>query len=202
MKRRNTVLVALVSAAGLSMIGSLAAAAEEADAAVAKGEVLEEAAAAGTPAGETLEPSEAALVDPEGDAPLEDALTCLARTVYWEAKGEPIEAMEAVANVVMNRLASEEFPDTVCDVVTQGRDEGPCQFSWWCDGNPLDAEEADRYEITLDVARRALNQELADRTDGALFFHGVGVSPDWAAVHVETVTLGEHVFYRLGDADD
>ncbi len=197
---RGSGLVAGVCAVGLFMVASTVAvrAAEEAavDATLAKGEVLEEAAAEGTPAAETIEPAEAELVDPEGDAPLEDALTCLARTVYWEAKGEDLAAMEAVAKVVMNRLASDAFPETVCGVVTQGRDEGPCQFSWWCDGNPLDAEELDRYEITMDVARRALNQELTDRTDGALYFHGQGVSPDWAAAFVETVTVGGHVFYR------
>ena len=197
---RGSGRVAGILAVGLCMVASTVAvmASEEAavDATVAKGEVLEEAAAEGTPAAETIEPAEAELVDPEGDAPLEDALTCLARTVYWEAKGEDLAAMEAVANVVMNRLASDDFPETVCGVVTQGKDEGPCQFSWWCDGNPLEAEEPDRYEITMDVARRALNQELTDHTDGALYFHGQGVSPDWAATFVETTTVGEHVFYR------
>jgi spore germination cell wall hydrolase CwlJ-like protein len=164
-----------------------------------KVETLEEQAAgeaAPADAAEPITPAEAAVVDPEGVAPLEDALTCLARTVYWEAKGEDLAAMEAVANVVMNRLADDGFPDTICAVVTQGRPEGPCQFSWWCDGNPLDAEEPDRYEKTTDVARRALNQELPDRTDGALYFHGEGVSPDWSQVFQPTVTLGGHIFYR------
>jgi spore germination cell wall hydrolase CwlJ-like protein len=177
---------------------------DEKAAAVAKGEALE-GQAAGEPAAATVEPiteTEAAAVDPQGDAPLEDALTCLARTVYWEAKGEELEAMEAVANVVMNRVAAADFPNTVCEVVTQGQDAGPCQFSWWCDGNPLEAEEHDRYAITMDVARRALNQELADRTDGALFFHGEGSVPGWAETYVRTVTLGGHVFYRLNDSAD
>lgn len=176
--------------------GAVSPAADEATATVEKAADLEAAAAAGESAAAPVEAAAAALVDPEGDAPLEDALTCLARTVYWEAKGEDLAAMEAVANVVMNRLVHDEFPDTVCAVAQEGLEEGPCQFSWWCDGNPLDVEEADRYAVTMDVARRALNQELGDRTDGALFFHGEGVSPNWAEVYVETVTLGEHVFYR------
>lgn len=140
--------------------------------------------------------TEAAAVDPEGAAPLEDPLTCLARTIYWEAKGEDVAAMEAVANVVMNRLAAEPFPDTICGVVTEGKEGGPCQFAWWCDGSPDDVEEPDRYAITTDVARRALNQELPDRTDGALFFHGINDTPDWAADYVETARVGDHVFYR------
>ena len=109
--------------------------------------------------------------------------------------------MEAVANVVMNRLESEAFPDTLCAVVTQGRDGGPCQFSWWCDGNPEDVEEPERYAITTDVARRALNQDLPDRTDGALHFHGLDVEPDWAAAFERTVRLGGLVFYRPGETE-
>lgn len=150
----------------------------------------------GTAPAAPLTEAEAAAVDPEGTAPLEDALTCLARTIYWEAKGEELAGMEAVANVVMNRLAAEDFPETVCAVVQEGGESGPCQFSWWCDGNPDDVEEADRYELTLDVARRALNQELPDRTDGALHYHSADVAPDWAADLVETARLGAHVFYR------
>jgi len=161
-------------------------------------EGLEEEAAGGSgaTAAEPLTKTEAAAVDPEGAAPLEDPLTCLARTIYWEAKGEDVAAMEAVANVVMNRLAAEPFPDTICGVVTEGKEGGPCQFAWWCDGSPDDVEEPDRYAITTDVARRALNQELPDRTDGALFFHGINDTPDWAADYVETARVGDHVFYR------
>ena len=196
MTRWVTLLVCLGGLAG--WYGMAPAHGDEAASALEKVDALEEQAVDEAPpaAAEEITPAEAASIDPEGDAPLEDALTCLARTVYWEAKGEEVAAMEAVANVVMNRLASDDFPDTVCGVVTQGKDEGPCQFSWWCDGNPLDVEEPDRYELTLEVARRALNQELGDRTDGALFFHGQGSTPDWAAAFVETATVGEHVFYR------
>ena len=54
---------------------------EEAAAAVEKAEELEAAAAEGEPATEAIEAEEAEAVDPEGQAPLDDALTCLARTV-------------------------------------------------------------------------------------------------------------------------
>lgn len=37
---------------------------------------------------EVLTPSEVKAVDPVGQSPLDDSITCLARTIYWEAKGE------------------------------------------------------------------------------------------------------------------
>ena len=118
---------------------------EKAQAAVEKGQELEKAAAAGDgepPAdGKTITRSEAQAVDPDGQEPLDDALGCLARTIYWEAKGEDRPGMEAVASVVMNRLGRESFPNTVCGVVKEGRQSGACQFSWWCDGRPDEVEE-------------------------------------------------------------
>lgn len=159
-----------------------------------------EAQAAGAPVSpESVEPItevEAEVIDPEGQQPLEDALTCLARTIYWEAKGEGEEGMIAVANVVMNRLADDRFPNRICAVVTEGQPDGPCQFSWWCDGNPLEVEEPDRYALTTEIARQALNGDLADLTLGALFFHHLDVAPDWAQDFEPTATIGPHRFYR------
>jgi len=48
-----------------------------------------------------------------------ESLACLARNVYFEARGEPLAGQFAVAEVTMNRKASRLFPRTVCDVVYQ-----------------------------------------------------------------------------------
>ncbi|MDN3556779.1 cell wall hydrolase [Halomonas maura] len=148
-----------------------------------------------TPAA-TIEKPEAQAVDPTGKAPLDDALTCLARSIYWEARGEAVADMEAVANVVMNRLAHEGFPDSVCAVVRQGAEQGACQFSWWCDGRVDEADEDAAYAAAKEIARRALNQQLGDHTDGALYFHHRSVLPTWAAEYAKTVDVGGFAFYR------
>ena len=48
-------------------------------------------------------------------------LTCLALNVYYEARGEPLAGMYAVAEVTMNRVASHRYPETVCGVVYEKR---------------------------------------------------------------------------------
>ena len=170
-----------------------------AEEAVTKAATLEEKAVADQPAaGDRLSKAEAQSVDPAGDQPLDDPLTCLARTIYWEAKGEPREGMVAVAAVVMNRLADPDFPKTICAVVTQGRETGACQFSWWCDGRPDDVEEPEPYTTAKEIAREALNQQMPDPTEGAINFHLAGQTPDWAASFHKTVQVGQHVFYRKG----
>jgi spore germination cell wall hydrolase CwlJ-like protein len=180
--------------------------AEKADAAKSKAGVLEEKASAtgGTapPApAETINKTEAQAVDPIGEEPLDGAMTCLARTIYWEAKGEGNAGMQAVANVVMNRLRHTGFPKTICGVVTQGREQGACQFSWWCDGQGDDAEEQESYALAKEIARQALNRQLADRTKGALYYHHQRLTPSWSKEYIRTVEVGAHVFYKPAGGD-
>ncbi len=166
-----------------------------------KAEVLEQKAAdkdglKTAPQATPLSKTEVEAVDPEGKAPMDDAITCLSRTIYWEAKGGASEDMEAVASVVLNRLSHKGFPDTVCEVVKQGSEKSPCQFSWWCDGRSDQVEEENRYTIAKEIARKALNQELPDSTNGALFFHDRSAAQDWSKTYIKTKEIGEFVFYK------
>lgn len=175
--------------------------AEKGENAQSKAEVLEQSAVAeGVEAvpspSEIITKAEAQAVDPVGEEPLEDAITCLSRTIYWEAKGEGESGMEAIANVVMNRLGHEGFPGTICDIVRQGSEQGSCQFSWWCDGRSDDAQEEKSYEIAKEIARKALNRQLRDWTGGALYFHHRKVTPSWSSEFIKTAEVGEHIFYK------
>jgi spore germination cell wall hydrolase CwlJ-like protein len=189
--------------ATILLVGQATAADQEqkAQSAQSKAGVLEQNSAAkgskATPTpSEIITKTEAQAVDPVGEEPLEHAITCLSRTIYWEAKGEGAAGMEAIANVVMNRLGHKGFPNTICEVVRQGHEKGACQFSWWCDGRSDDAQEEKSYAIAKEIARKALNRQLTDRTGGALYFHQHKVTPSWSAEYIKTVEIGEHVFYK------
>jgi spore germination cell wall hydrolase CwlJ-like protein len=56
-------------------------------------------------------------------------LECLAVAVFFESRSQPIEGQYAVAEVVMNRVESDRWPNTICDVVFQDK-----QFSFTHDG--------------------------------------------------------------------
>ncbi|AWY38611.1 cell wall hydrolase [Pseudomonas putida] len=171
-----------------------------------KAEVLEQKAAENTnappaPKAEAITQSEVQAVDPAGTAPMDDAITCLARSIYWEAKGKDSADMEAVANVVMNRLGHEGFPDTVCKVVKQGSETKSCQFSWWCDGKSDSVQEEVPYAMAKEIARKALNKQLPDRTGGALYFHDRTVNPSWSKEYIKTVDIGLFRFYKPHGGD-
>ncbi|WP_236177098.1 cell wall hydrolase [Pseudomonas qingdaonensis] len=190
----------------IAVLPGSAAAAPPAAVAEDKAQVLEQKAAeqgreASVPSDQAITRSEVQAVDPKGEAALDDAITCLARTLYWEAKGGEAADMQGVASVVMNRLGHEGFPGTVCEVVKQGIKERTCQFSWWCDGRSDDVEEPVQYTVAKEIARKALNQQLTDRTDGAMYFHDRHVHPAWAKAYRKTAESSKFIFYKPRDGE-
>ncbi|VVO27923.1 cell wall hydrolase [Pseudomonas fluorescens] len=174
---------------------------QKAEVAEDKAQVLEHKAAekgseAPVPKSEAITKTEVQAVDPAGAAPLDDVITCLARSIYWESKGGKPADMEAVANVVMNRVGHEGFPDTVCKVVKQGSETKSCQFSWWCDGRSDQVVEDEQYTIAKEISRKALNQQLPDRSRGALYFHDRNVKPGWARKYIKTAETGKFLLYK------
>jgi spore germination cell wall hydrolase CwlJ-like protein len=115
---------------------------------------------------------------------------CLATTVYFESKGEPLNGQLAVAQTIMNRTTSGRFPSSVCDVVRQ-----PGQFSFLRHGDmptaPRDSGAWKRAVAIAQIARDGLWKQVAP---AALFFHARRVSPGWGKVKV--ASLGNHIFFR------
>ncbi len=58
----------------------------------------------------------------------DEEIDLLAKIVYLEARGECVEGQEAVVEVVFNRMASDLYPDTLYEVLSQ---KNPVQFSSW-----------------------------------------------------------------------
>src|SRR5438034_1533734 len=127
-------------------------------------------------------------------------LTCLARNVYFEARGEPAAGQYAVAEVTMNRKASRRFPRTVCAVVYQknwdrilGRHVGA--FSW-TEFNELPAPSGEEWERARKVAGEVYYRRYTPVLEGALFFHATHITPGWAKEKKRVTRIGRHVFYR------
>ena len=78
---------------------------------------------------ESLEDSDEAVYSNRWGISLTDEeIDLLAKIVWLEANGEPVEGQEAVVEVVLNRMASDLYPDTLYDVLSQNN---PVQFVSW-----------------------------------------------------------------------
>ena len=127
-------------------------------------------------------------------ASLEEEQRCLALAMYWEARGEGRQGMIAVGWTVLNRVRSEHFPSTPCEVVHQGGEQPPCQFSWWCDGKSDRPREGRNWSLAQMIAADLLTNPPPDPTAGATFFHATSVRSPWDLER--TARIGRHVFYR------
>jgi spore germination cell wall hydrolase CwlJ-like protein len=125
-------------------------------------------------------------------------IECLALNIYHEARGESRRGKIAVGHVVMNRVAADSFPDSVCGVVKQGGEERRyrCQFSWWCDGRSDEPDEQAAWQASREVAHLVYWALTPDPTSGAKWYHTRQVSPSWGEHFVRGPTIGAHVFYH------
>lgn len=116
---------------------------------------------------------------------------CLAKAVYFEARGETLEGRLAVAEVVLNRAASGLYPSTICGVVTQ-----PAQFSFIRGGKfpPVDrTSQAWREAVAVaDIARKQLADAIAPNV---LWYHASYVAPSWGRRLTRVARIGTHIFY-------
>jgi spore germination cell wall hydrolase CwlJ-like protein len=121
---------------------------------------------------------------------------CLALAMYWEARSEGREGMRAVASVVLNRVESDDFPDTPCEVVHEGGETPPCQFSWWCDGRSDAPRDSKQWQTAVALAAQMLSNRGEDPTRGALFFHSAAIPMPWGVERTLTARILRHVYYR------
>ena len=134
--------------------------------------------------------------------------TCLAQNIYLEAGNQPFSGKLAVANVVLNRVDSPQFPDTICEVVKQTKKykeswrtgelvpvRGQCQFSWFCDGRPDEPKDSVTLLESFRIADIAMSNEI-DVTNGALFYHADYSDPYWSDHLERLVQIETHIFYK------
>lgn len=122
---------------------------------------------------------------------------CLAEALYFEARGESVKGQFAVAEVILNRVDSPRYPDSVCGVVNQGTGKKyRCQFSYTCDGNPESIHEPQAYAEVGKVAKLMISGAPRALTGGATHYHTGRVMPNWARKFPLTAEIGTHLFYR------
>ena len=122
---------------------------------------------------------------------------CLAEALYFEARGETVRGMFAVGEVILNRVDSNAYPDTLCDVIHQGTGRRyACQFTYTCDGHAEVISEPRAWERVGKVARLLIDGAPRALTAGATHYHTRAVSPSWAQRFPRTAAIGSHYFYR------
>lgn len=136
------------------------------------------------------------LVDP---AHLARERRCLEQAVYFEARSEPEDGQAAVAQVVLNRVKSSLYPNTICGVVFQNSHRHlACQFTFTCEGKSLRVTEPASWERAKRIAAAVLEGDTyLFSVGGATHYHADYVRPRWASRLRHADTIGRHIFYQL-----
>ena len=125
------------------------------------------------------------------------ALQCLSMAVYYEAASESLSGQQAVAQVVLNRVAHPAYPASICGVVFQGSERKTgCQFSFTCDGSLARTPSRRGWAVAQSVALGALAGEVYKPVGLATHYHTNYVNPYWAASLDYIGAIGAHRFYR------
>ena len=150
-----------------------------------------------------------------------DEMHCLAKNIYFEARGESNRGKVAVANVTMNRVDSPHYPNSICGVVYQAKHSTwwlehhnrlvpvryQCQYSWYCDGKAdtlyLTNAKGDVIKAnmqswldSLRIAEDSIRGEVKKVIPtNALWYHADFVNPYWSSSYVPVMKVGRHIFY-------
>jgi spore germination cell wall hydrolase CwlJ-like protein len=116
-------------------------------------------------------------------------LHCLAKNIYMEARGEPLEGQIAVAQVTVNRVRDPAYHSTVCGVVYAYK-----QFSWTL-GKRKQVVDQKAWRAALDISRAVLTQSIPLPHFPATHFHTRQVKPYWAKTKTRVAVIGNHIFY-------
>jgi spore germination cell wall hydrolase CwlJ-like protein len=141
------------------------------------------------------------------DKTRETSEKCLTDAIYFEARGEPVRGQMAVAQVVMNRVFSGYYPNSVCGVVYQNANRHlACQFTFACDGIPDVVNEPEAWVRARQIARDTLDGKLwLNEVGKATHYHAYWVRPSWVHEMFKLDKIGVHTFYRprnWGDGAD
>lgn len=135
---------------------------------------------------------------------------CLAMNIYYESRGSNLADQAAVADVVLNRVVSTKYPNTICEVVHQGKQRPSwkdpnvmvmvrhmCQFSWYCDGKADNPQDEDAWADAQMLAYYMIEyDQYRGISEGATHYHATYVNPSWNRNMQLVGRIGSHVFYR------
>lgn len=134
---------------------------------------------------------------PIGDGPEKEVYAytaadreCLKRVMYFESKRSSKNGFMAVGTVVMNRLTSEAYPNTICDVVTQENQFAPGLMT-----KAMDEETAPEIEEAINAILRG---ERHPQVNSAMFFHQKGMKFPYRNMHYVTVAGGNAFYEKRG----
>jgi spore germination cell wall hydrolase CwlJ-like protein len=141
---------------------------------------------------------------------LKEEIQCLSENLYHEGRGQTKKGMVAINLVVINRVRSPHYPNSICDVVwQQNKDKRSgkmtAQFSWTLDGKSDKIKNEKVFKkirrISAAMISGATLDNFVDFTEGATHYHADYVKPYWSDPKRSNslnrvAQIDTHIFYK------
>ena len=114
---------------------------------------------------------------------------CLANTIYHVGHGEDNDGKRLIGELVINRVESDDFPDTICGVVYQ---DG--QFQWTKGTWPITMQS--QYEESVRISKELLNTKSTDMMPVLYYHHYMMPRPEWSYYRNRMLRHGEYIYYE------
>jgi len=114
---------------------------------------------------------------------------CMAKNIYFEARGEGLEGMLMIADVTLNRASNPKFPSTICGVVNERN-----QFSWVPRNPPINNKS--KYREIVKLSEDILSGKKSTLNTNALYFKRTGSRSSFHDRRPFERRVGNHDFYR------
>lgn len=132
-------------------------------------------------------------------------LSCMSVTIFGESRNQSQLGQELVAEVIMNRVRSSRYPNTVCEVVHQKK-----QFSMYnltkdkkinqnmkATNKAFSNPPSDEVLMAIFVANKVMDPSYVPKLPNySLHYHSGGVNPSWAGKMNKYVEVDSHIFYE------
>lgn len=124
----------------------------------------------------------------------EEELHCMTLALYKESRGEPERGSILVSQVIMNRVQSKKFSNSVCSVVKK-KLAGNCMFSFWCHPNREKINDIESYKRLTEIAYNAILGKYKGVTTST-FFKVCSVKSKFFDKLRYKGRIGNHCFYE------
>jgi spore germination cell wall hydrolase CwlJ-like protein len=124
-------------------------------------------------------------------------IRCLARALWFEARGESEAGQIAVAQVILARTRDHRWRRDVCATIRMAK-----QFSFVRDGRSPPIPDPDDAQRMTDLVRDVASGSRRSGIRGALYYHATYAHPSWRHALKPLGRIGHHMFYADARRDD
>lgn len=127
----------------------------------------------------------------------EKEINCVAKNVYYEARGESISGQDAIIQVTFNRWLYSPHPQNLCQIVYKRNSNG-CQFSWVCNKSLIKPNIHTKLWKDIELATRKIlhyGNCYCGISQRVYYYHNLNSHPKWARLKIRIARIGHHVFY-------